>query len=134
MLNRVEAARKEDVFLPLSRRTDKGVYFLRLAGYSKPVEDYIWQYHEEARQRGVIIENQINNPDDRQLSYYNDVLGTAFQPEAGFIMAALRKWMPRMSDGNKNEFTAAMCRQFEEMRKAGKNENILKNVYIKMMC
>ena len=134
MLNRVEAARKEDVFLPLSRRTDKGVYFLRLAGYSKPVEDYIWQYHEEARQRGVIIENQINNPDDRQLSYYNDVLGTAFQPDAGFIMAALRKWMPRMSDGNKNEFTAAMCRQFEEMRRAGKNENILKNVYIKMMC
>ncbi len=134
MLSRVEAVSKDEVFLPLSRRKAKGVYFLRLADYSESLENYIWQFHEEARQRGAIIENQISNPDDRQLSYYSDVLGTAFQPKEAFVLNALKKWMPRMNASKKSEFAAAMNKQFEEMKAAGKNENIQKNVYIKMMC
>ena len=134
MLNRVEAAAKEDVFLPLSGRKDRGVYFLRLAEYSASVEAYVWRYHEEARQRGAIIEEQITNPDDRQLSYYADVLGTSFQSDPAFISGALEKWMPRMTPENRKEFTAALCAQFDEMRRAGKTDSILKNVYIKMMC
>ena len=134
MLSRVDAVSKDDVFLPLSRRKERGVYFLRLDGYSEAVKQYIWRYHEEARQRGAIVENQFSNPDDRQLSYYSDVLGTAFQPNEAFVSAALRKWMPRMSDRNRAEFASAVCWQFGEMKAAGKNENIQKNVYIKMMC
>lgn len=122
------------MFLPMTQRKTKGVYFLRLSDFSDSLEQFIWQYHEEARQRGVIIEDQISNPDDRQLSYYSDVLGTAFQPSEAFVLSALQKWMPRMSANNKAEFAAAMFKQFEEMKSAGKNENIQKNVYIKMMC
>lgn len=134
MLSRVEAVTKEDVFLPLSRRKNRGVFFLRLDGYSGAAEDYIWRYHEEARQRGAIVETQLGNPDDRQLAYYSDVLGAAFQPNEAFVSAALRKWMPRMSERNRAEFASAICWQFGEMKAAGKNENIQKNVYIKMMC
>ena len=39
-----------------------------------------------------------------------------------------------MNANNKAEFSAAMSRQFAEMKAAGKNESIQKNVYIKMMC
>lgn len=134
MFNRVAAVSRNDVFLPMSQRKAKGVYFLRLSAFSDSLEQYIWQFHEEARQRGVIIEDQISNPDDRQLSYYSDTLGSAFQPSEAFVTSALRKWMPRMSISNKAEFAAAMSKQFEEMKAAGKNENIQKNVYIKMMC
>ncbi len=134
MFSRLDLVRKEDVFLPLSGRPGKGVYFLRLTEYSQALEQFLWQYHEEARARGVIIENQISNPDDRQLNYYADVLGTAFQPDAAFIASALQKWMPRMNQQAKTEFSAALNRHFEEMRAAGKNENIQKNVFIKMMC
>ncbi len=134
MFSRIEAGSKDDIFLPLSQRKVKGVYFLRLSDFSDALEQYIWKYHEEARQRGVIIEEQISNPDDRQLSYYSDVLRNAFQPSEAFVLSALQKWMPRMNQTNKAEFAAAMFRQFEEMKAAGKNENIQKNVYIKMMC
>ena len=134
MLSRVDAVSKDDVFLPLSRREEKGVYFLRLDGYSEAVKQYIWRYHEEARQRGAIVENQFSNPDDRQLSYYADVLGTSFQSDPAFISGALEKWMPRMTPACRAEFSDSICRQFAEMKAAGKNENILKNVYIKMMC
>ena len=88
MLNRIDADSREDVFLPLSRRKTKGVYFLRLSCFSSSLKEYIWRYHEAARQRGAIIENQIGNPDDRQLSYYNDVLGAAFEPTEAFVSAA----------------------------------------------
>ena len=134
MLSRVDAVSKEDVFLPLSQRKAKGICFLRLAEFSEAAEQFLWQYHEEARQRGAIIENQISNPDDRQLSYYSDILGTSFQPSEAFVSAALGKWMPRMNAGNRAEFASAMAGHFEEMKAAGKNENIQKNVYIKMMC
>ena len=134
MLNRTEAKDRNDVFTPLSARQPKGVYFLRLSVWSKPLEDFIWQYHEEARQRGIIVENQLGNPDDRQLAYYTDVLGTAFEPTTGFVSAALQKWMPRMSPSSRMEFADSICRQLAEMKAAGKNDNILKNVYIKMMC
>ena len=134
MLSRVEAVSKDEIFLPLSQRKARGVYFLRLADYSEPLENYIWQFHEEARQRGTIIENQIDKPGDHQLSYYSDVLGDAFQPNEAFVLNALQKWMPRMSASNRAEFAAAMNKQFQEMKAAGKNENIQKNVYIKMMC
>ena len=134
MFVRIDAGSRDEVFLSLSQRKSKGVYFLRLFEFSDSLEQFIWRYHEEARQRGVIIEEQINNPDDRQLSYYKDVMGIAFQPTESFVLSALQKWMPRMSANNRAEFAAAMSRQFEEMKTAGKNENIQKNVYIKMMC
>lgn len=134
MFNRVEAGSRDDVFLPLSQRKVKGVFFMRLSDFSDSLEQFIWKYHEEARQRGVIIEEQISNPDDRQLSYYSDVLGTAFQPTEAFVRSALQKWLPAMSESNKAGFAAAMFHQFEEMKAAGKNENIQKNVFIKMMC
>ena len=134
MLNRTEAKNRNDIFSPLSARQPKGVYFLRLSAWSSPLEDFIWQVHEDARQGGVIVENQLGNPDDRQLAYYNDVLGSAFEPTTGFVSAALQKWMPRMSPACRAEFSDSMCRQFAEMKAAGKNDNILKNVYIKMMC
>ena len=134
MISRAEAVSREEVFLPLSRRKDRGVFFLRLSEYSPSLEAFLWEYHEAARQRGVIIEQQISNPDDRQLSYYTDVLGASFQTDAAFLSAALQKWMPRMSLQTRKELTEAFREQFAEMRQAGKNENIQKNVYIKMMC
>ena len=69
MLSRVDAVSKDDVFLPLSRRKERGVYFLRLDGYSEAVKQYIWRYHEEARQRAGIVATRFSNPDDRQRSH-----------------------------------------------------------------
>ena len=69
MLNRIDASDKTDVFTPMPARQPRGVYFLRLSCWSRPLEDYIWRFHEEARQRGAIVEGQLGNPDDRQLTY-----------------------------------------------------------------
>ena len=134
MLQRIEALHPEDVFLPLSSRPKPGVYFLRLCEGGGPAMDYLWRFHEEARARGVILEDRIPNPDERQLSYYADILGNDFQPTGAFVLSALKKWMPRMSGQNQKEFTDALISRFTELKKAGKSDSILKNIYTKMMC
>ena len=74
MSDRMEARDRMDLFKPLSQRSPKGVYFIRIADYNGETDDYIWRIHELARSRGAIIEGQITNPDERQLGYYNDAI------------------------------------------------------------
>ena len=98
MANRINASNLSDLLLPMRQRGNApGVYFVRLCQWSPEIKDFLWRYHEAARAKGVIIEGQIGNPDERQLSYLTEMLGSAFEPNPAFITQALQKWMPRMS-------------------------------------
>lgn len=134
MLRRVEAKAWDDIFLPMGKRPQAGVYFLRLAAYSPAASDFLWQVHEAARQRGAIIDEQLANPDDRQLSYLKDVLGDRFEASASFIEGALETWMPRMRPDDRRALAAALYAEMEELRRRGKTDGILKNLYVKIMC
>lgn len=131
----VEAATLSALMLPMSRRAGgKGVYFARLTQSSAEALNVLWAYHEAARNKGVIIEGQMGNPDERQLRYLQEMLGEDFTPEEAFVREKLRKWMPRMSENNQAEFTRALMRQLMELRSKGKPETVLRNVYFKVMC
>ena len=134
MFDRVDARSLNDLSLPMSRRAGKGVYFVRVCAWNEAVKAAVWRFHEAARSRGVILEGQIANPDERQLSYLNEVLGPDFRPDAAFLSDKLAQWMPRMSAPVRAEFAQALARQFDGLRAQGKNESILRNVYFKVMC
>ena len=134
MYRRVTASIPDECFLPISKRKQRGTFFLRITQYSDEIAEWLWKYHEAARQKGVILENQIQNPDERQLNYYMETMGTAFSSESALIRLALQKWMPRMSESVRIEFSEALCAQLQELRRQGKSEGIQKNVYIKLMC
>ncbi|MGN0793129.1 MAG: YceG family protein [Aristaeellaceae bacterium] len=135
MFKRVDAPDMSSLLLPMSRRRNgKGVFFVRLHQYNPQVKDTLWKYHEAARQKGTIIEGQIPNPDERQLRFLTETLGDAFQPDSAFVAQALQKWMPRMKPACRAEFADALCAQFSELRRAGKTDSILKNIYTKIMC
>ena len=134
MHNRIEIGEIAELFLPLSRRpSGRGVCFVRICRANRATLDAIWQYHEAARARGVILEGQISNPDERQLSFLTEMTGGAFQATPAFVTAALQKWMPRMKQSHREEFAQALCAQFDELRRRGKTDSILKNVYAKLM-
>lgn len=134
MYRRVAVSTLDECFLPVSERRQSGVFFLRITQYSEEIVKWLWKYHEAARARGVILETQICNPDERQLNYYMETMGAAFAPESRFIRSALQKWMPRMQESMRGEFAEALCVQLQELRRQGKSEGIQKNVYIKLMC
>lgn len=123
-----------DYFLRLNDRREKGVFFYRINGYSTQVQEFILKYFEEARLSGVVIEGKIPNPNEKNLAYYGEIMGMDFQMSLGFLSSSLKKWLPRMNEYQRNNVATAMYDTLEAMRSSGKNQNMLKNAYIKFMC
>lgn len=124
----------DDFFKKLNERERTGVYFYRINGYSQEIEAFIRAYYEAARICGVIIEGKLRNPDEKNLAYYQEVMGSAFQLSTGFIGAGLKKWLPRMNDHQRENVALSLYDALFLMQKEGKTEHMLKNAYIKCMC
>lgn len=134
MLNHVKIQSLNDFFVELGDRNGKGVFFYRINGYNRQISDFIKEYYEAARTAGVIIEGRIPNPDEKNLSYYNEIMGMDFQLSEEFLNASLKRWIPRMNDYQRETVSNALYDTLEQLRKGGKNDNMLKNAYIKFMC
>ena len=134
MLEHKKIQNLSDYFVELNSRQDKGVYFYRINGYSEEIGEFIKKYYDVARRTGVVIEGKIPNPDEGNLSYYNEIMGMDFQMNMGFILMSLRKWLPRMNEFQRQNVADSIYDSLDSMRRSGKTENRLKNAYIKFMC
>lgn len=123
-----------DFFIELHKRPEEGIYFYRLNGYSNEIKTFIQNYYESARRAGVVVEGKIPNPDEKNLAYYNEIMGMDFQMNPVFIETALKKWLPRMNSFQRKNVAYSIYDTLDSLRKSGKNENMLKNAYIKFMC
>lgn len=124
----------DDFFTDSNTRPKTSVYFYRINGYNQEIHTFIQNYYEVARKTGVIIEGKIPNPDEQQLSYYEEMMGMQFQMHVGFFSSALQKWLPRMNLYQRQNVANAMYDALEVLQKKGKTEYMLKNAYIKFMC
>lgn len=124
----------DDFFLDLGQRPDRCVYFYRICGHTEEIGRFIRAYYQAAAGAGAIQEGKIPNPDGKNLAYYEEIMGTDFRMEPTFIAAGLGRWLPRMDGRQKEDVALALYKSLEILRREGKNENILKNVYIKWMC
>lgn len=134
MFERVKIQEWKEFFLDYSARRENGVYFYRITCYHPAYKQFILRYYEEARLSGVVIEGGIPNPDERNLAYYREVMGTDFRLSPEFLTTSLKRWLPRMKDEQRTLVGNAVYDTLFRLKQAGKNENILKNTYIKFMC
>ena len=134
MLRRTSIEKLDDYFIDLGKRKNKGIYFYRINGYNRQIHEFIQRYYETARLSGVIIEGKLQNPDTNNLAYYNDIMGNDFQMSMGFMMSSLKKWLPRMNDSQRENVAGSIYDTLMGLKRAGKNDNMLKNAYIKFMC
>ena len=124
----------DDFFVPLSGRSEKGIYFYRFNKTSDKIDEFIYKYYNVARKSGVVIDGKIGNPTESNLSYYQEIMGMDFQMSMGFISDSLKKWLPRMRAIQRENIAGAIYDVLDGLRRSGKNENMLKNAYIKFMC
>ncbi len=124
----------DDYFSTLNMRPEKGVYFYRINGWSEEIRSFLKKYYDAAGKNGVIIEGRIQNPTEQNLAYYSEMMGMAFRPDRAFIAESLKKWLPRMNDSQRSYVASSMYDALAQMQHEGKNENMLKNAYIKFMC
>lgn len=131
-LGRIE--KLHDYFSACSRRREQAVFFYRVAGYSGEVAAFLNQYDQAARTNGVVIEGRIPNPDPKQLDYLAEMMGSDFQLDAGFLTQKLTRWLPRLTGVQREAVVTAMTATLQDLQAHGKNENMLRNAYIKYMC
>ena len=124
----------ENIFLDMTKRKSKEVYFCRLDRYNEKLKEFLITYYECARKFGVVIEGRITNPTEQNLAFYNEMMGRSFQMNLPFLQNSLKKWLPRLGDDQRKNIAEAMSAVLTEMQQEGKNENILQNTYIKFMC
>lgn len=131
-LGRIE--KLHDYFSACSCRREQAVFFYRMAGYSGEVAAFLTQYDQAARTNGVVIEGRIPNPDPKQLDYLAEMMGSDFQLDAGFLTQKLTRWLPRLTGAQREAVVTAMTATLQDLQAHGKNENMLRNAYIKYMC
>ena len=124
----------DDFFLEYGKRREQGIYFYRINGYNENIRDFLVRYYAEARRSGVVIEGKIPNPDEKNLAYYEEMMGMQFQLNMGFLLSSLQKWLPRMRDVQRKSVADSIYDTLNGMRREGKNDNMLRNAYIKFMC
>ncbi|MBR3630754.1 MAG: hypothetical protein IKN55_09865, partial [Oscillospiraceae bacterium] len=124
----------DGIFTPLSGRQPRCVYCCRITAFSPEAGAFIRKYYDAARRRGVILEGGIPNPEPGNISYYQETMGPGFRMSQGFLNSSLARWLPRMSNVQREAVASAMYSVLDGMQKQGKNENMLKNAYTKFMC
>lgn len=81
----------EEYFWDLDARADKTVFFYRINGWNKTIEQFLKKYYEAARLSGVILDGKIPNPDKQNLAYFESALGTDFELSMGFLESRLKR-------------------------------------------
>lgn len=134
MFNRIKLEKTNDYFVSYSQRKQKGVYFCRLNYYNNEIKEFLIRYFEQAKRKGILIQGKMTNPDERQLGYYEEIMGLSFQLEEEFFKKSLSRWMPTVRREIQQQLAQSMYALLVQMKTEGKNENIIKNAYIKFMC
>lgn len=134
MFERRKIKSLNDFFTVFEKRQDKAVYFYRISGYNSDIEEFIFKYYNEARTKGAVIEGKIPNPDEKNLSFYEEMMGSEFKPEKTFVADALKKWLPRTNNYQCSVVAESLYSMLSSLEKIGKSEGVLKNTYVKFMC
>lgn len=134
MFTHVNANSFDDFFTNLIQRGNKSVYFYRINDYAETVNKLIIKFYDLAKQNGIVIEGGLPAPDQKNLSYYKEMMGDEFKPTIAFMDEGLKKWIPKMNDVQRHDIAMSLLAIFQDMLRAGKNESIIKNTYIKFLC
>ncbi|MBQ7521580.1 MAG: hypothetical protein IJU14_01725, partial [Clostridia bacterium] len=120
MFRRIKANQLNDIFKPLESRNGQEIYFCRINGYNHEVAEFIRKYYETAVKEGVVIEGGIANPNEKEIMYYTETMGTNFFMEQRFITESLKRWLPRMNQYQRESVASGIYNELSEMRKKGK--------------
>ena len=134
MFTQIQLNSAEELFAPLTARVERGVYFARFTHADEALLEALSRLCDEARQSGAVIDGKLPNPEQQHLEYYRNTLGDAVAQSAAEICSALERWTPRLSPAARQLFADGLFEQLTELRRAGKPDGAVKNVYIKLMC
>ena len=107
----------DDFFVGLNDRRGREVYFYRINGYTEEIGKFIKKYYKLAQREGIVIEGKIPNPDEKNLAFYQEMMGFDFQMNETFILTQLEQWLPRVNKDKRTELASCMYGSLEDLQK-----------------
>lgn len=134
MFHKITLQDLDNYFLPRSKRVASGIYFNRFLGFDDKSMNFLSHFYAQTKKNGIYIKTPLVNPNEHQVQYFYEMVGREFQCSKDGIGTALISWLPRLLAPQREVIKEALFTQLEQIRSEGKNENIVKNAYIKFMC
>lgn len=119
----------QNISCPVDILSNKGGYFFRIAGFCDDVMRLTEEYYRLAHTFGAVIEGHLPNPSAEETAAYIRAAGGDFSLDRQFIKTSAEKWCTGAAKLSEGIFDI-----LSRLKKAGKNDNILKNIFIKLMC
>lgn len=134
MFTLAETSILNNILQPVNSRQSKCAYFIRTNNYSHEIEQFLKQLVSGRKDYGLLILEKLNNPDEKQLEYYETIIGNNFENNQQFIINTLQKWLPQLSSYQQNIIAESTLDVFNILLQEGKSSNMLKNIFVKFMC
>lgn len=134
MVKQIKIDRVDDYLKKVDERKEAGVYFYKLNFYNQEVKNFLKKYLKKTKENGLYIKNRLQNPTANNINYFMEFIGSDFFLEKKFFEKKLKRWLPQLTESENKEFSNLVFETLNELKKEGKNESILKNVYMKFMC
>ena len=123
-----------DFFKDISQREKGIIYRYRIEEYNQDIFEFLKRYFDEAYKSGTVLGDGITNPTEQNLDYFYNIHGNEFENSIDFFEKKLKIWLPRLNDYQKDILAQSIYDELMGLKKSGKNDNMLKNAYIKFMC
>ena len=136
LFSRLELTNREDYFIPLSGRKQRGVFFCRFIGFDDDTMVFYRRFEQQAQRHGLCLRKPISNPTDSEVSFFFRAVGgePSAGLDAGAVQRAIALWMQRLAAERQALLGEAVLEMLGQMQAQGVNENIRKNAFIKFMC
>ena len=124
----------EEIFLALDKRSGGKACFYRVPGYCADAGRFIERVYSAARAKGAAVEGPLPNPDEKQVSFYTEILGSEFHLDRMFIGSSLGRWLPRLDNKQCTRLADAVYDSLVRYKALGKNDAMVKNMYVRLLC
>ena len=134
MVKQIRIDSIDDYLKKIDERREVGVYFYKLSFYNQEVKSFLKKYLKKTKENGLYIKDGLQNPTANNINYFMEFIGSDFLLEKKFFEQKLKRWLPQLTESENREFSSLIFETLKELKEKGKNESILKNIYMKFMC
>lgn len=134
MVKQIKIDSVDDYLKKINERKEIGVYFYKLNFYNQEIKTFLKKYLKKTKESGIYIKNGLQNPTSNNINYFMEFIGSDFLLEKSFFEQKLKRWLPQLTESENREFSSLVFETLKGLKEKGKNESILKNIYMKFMC
>lgn len=116
----------------LSENISRKAYMMRINTYNDDVRSFLYDYFQTVIKNGAFLEKGFRpvTPDDIE---YFEAQCRSFRMDRSFIKNTVRSCLSS-SDAVYESLSNSIYLSLSELKQQGKNDSILKNIFIKFMC